>query len=342
MAGTPAVALAVLAAALAADAWAPAGPDGQSTGAQCGPGAAAPLPPCAAAQEQRGARMSIAVALADDLLVMGEGGVHLRGDVLVGNYDPREGHMFQEIRAEPSGRIVSKSKIFLRTGSGGEWAAQVGATLKPEDYPPGSYSIGAVTESGLRSPRAMFAVSEGQAAAGEAALDIPPPSTPPPPNGGSIPPNDPTPAAGPAEATDVPPDAPAGLARLDAPAGLPELPELPDAASAVLPGGALPEGAGPPVQPKGASAPSGTPPPPASSGLPPPPSDVPTGRPSGPDPGRGSGLLDQLAGLLTAGYIVAIIVSAIVSFVAMMLVRAALRRLARRRRRPGAPRARRP
>ena len=350
VAGIRAIAAAVLAAALAAAAWAPAGPDGLYSGAQCSSGpdaapraptpASSPVPPCAAAQEQRGARMSIVVTLADDLLVMGEGGVHLRGDVLVHNYDPREGHMFQEIRAEPSGRVVSKSKIFLRTGSGGEWTAQIGATLKPEDYPAGDYSIGAVTESGLRSPRAGFTVSDEPPAAKGGPPAAPPP---PPPDAWPPPARDPIPDAGPSGAADAPSDAPSGLARLDAPVELPELPELPeleDVATAVLPGDGRPEESEPPVQPADAPAP----PPHAPSAARPTP--APPAAPASrlPDPGRGFDLFDHLTGLLTAGYLVTIIVSVIISFVAMMLVRAAVRRIMRRRRRRAAraPRARRP
>ena len=143
-AGEVAAALAA-AAVLAAAAWTAAGP-----------GVAA-----------EGAGMSIVVALAGDSLAMAEGGVHLRGGVAVHNYDPREGHMFQEIRAEPSGRVVSKTKIFVRGGAGGDWVAQIGATLTPEAYPPGGYSIRAVTESGLGSPRVAFTVSGGPGAAPE-------------------------------------------------------------------------------------------------------------------------------------------------------------------------------
>lgn len=312
----------VLAAAAVAAVWAPADPGVLDQGLRCG-GIAAPQ--CAAAQHS--ARMSIAVTLADDVLAMGEGGVHLRGDVAVHNYDPREGHLFQEIRAEPSGRVVSTSKIFTRTGSGGEWVAQVGAVLRPEDYPPGGYSIGVVTESGLRSPRAAFAVSAGPAGTDG---DAPPPPPPRPPDGPLVP-LDPIADAVPAEVAELLQDAPAGMSRLDVPAELTELPDLPGpdvAASAPSPDAApstpaadIPAALSPSAAPARPSVPASQPAPAAAN-------------PPDPD----SGILGHLAGLLTASYLVTIIVSVIISFAVMFAVRTAIRR-AMRRRAARAPRA---
>ena len=325
-----------LALAAAASEWMPQGHDSSDSGLRCGGGGGgggAPAAQCAAAQ---GARMSIAVSLADDVLVMGEGGVHLRGTAVVSGYDPREGHMFQEIRAEPSGRVVSKSKIFPRIGAGGEWAAQVGATLAPETYPPGSYSIGAVTESGLRSPRAGFAVSGGPAEAGGAP---PPPPTPPPPprppaEAGTGLPAEPGPIGGAAlgDAVEMVRAAPAEAARIDPPRELPGLPglsDLGDAVQSVLPD-TPPE---PAPAPAPARPPSAAPEQAASPGAARPPSsarEAPAGAPA-PQPGAGDGLLGYLAGLLTAGYLVTIVLSAIISLFVMMAIRYAMRRARRRR-----------
>ena len=328
--------VAVVAGALAlasAAAWMPQWYDNPDSGPQCGGGGgggdAAPVVRCAAAQ---GARMSVAVSIADDVLVMGEGGVHLRGTAVVSGYDPREGHMFQEIRAEPSGRVVSKSKIFPRIGAGGEWAAQVGATLAPETYPPGSYSIGVVTESGLRSPRAGFAVSGGPAEVGNA----PPP--PPPAEAGTGTPAEPgligDSALG--DAVEMVRAAPAEAARLDPPLELPALPDLDDAVPAALPDfedavpAALP--GIPPPDPAPAPAPAD----PAPAAVPPGAAEpASSGGPSAPapaqQPGAGAGLLGYLAGLLTAGYLVTIVLSAVISFFVMMAIRYAMRRARRRR-----------
>ena len=320
--GLPAAAVAVLVTAAAAAAWLPADPGGPDPGLRCG-GIAAPQ--CAAAQQS--ARMSIAVTLADDVLAMGDGGVHLRGDVAVHNYDPREGHLFQEIRAEPSGRVVSKSKIFTRTGSGGEWVAQVGAVLRPEDYPPGGYSIGVVTESGLRSPRAAFAVSAGPAGA-DGAAPLPPPQRPPDGPPAAL---EPIADAVPAEVAGMLQGVPAGISRLDVPAELPELPELPgpdDAAPAPSPDAV-------PLTPA-ADIPAALSPSPAPA-LPSMPASQPAPAAADP-PDPDSGILGHLAGLLTASYLVTIIVSVIISFAVMFAVRTAIRR-AMRRRASRAPRA---
>lgn len=338
-AGARAAAVVVVAGALAlaaASEWMPQGRDNSDSGPRCGAGGAGGAVPAAQCAAAQGARMSIAVSLADDVLVMGEGGVHLRGTAVVSGYDPREGHMFQEIRAEPSGRVVSKSKIFPRIGAGGEWAAHVGATLAPETYPPGSYSIGVVTESGLRSPRAGFAVSGGPAEAGGA----PPPPPPPPPTpaeAGTGPPAEPGPIGGAAlgDAVEMVQAAPAEAARLVPPLELPALPGLEDDAPAASPG-----------LEDDAPAPHPGIPPPEQAPAPAPAAPVPAAPPGAAEPaplrgssapapvqqpGAGDGLLGYLAGLLTAGYLVTIVLSAIISLFVMMAIRYAMRRARRRR-----------
>ena len=322
-----AAAVAALAVAAAGDLQAAAGP----AGGECGPACAGGDPPAAAAAPPQppppptaplplphaaaqGARMSIVVTLAGDFLVMREGGVHLRGDMVAHDYDPREGHMFQEIRREPGGPVISKTKIFVKTGVDGTWVAQVGSVLSPEDYPPGDYSIRIVTESGLGSKRAPFAVSDRPGPEGTVA-----PSGRP---GAAVLPD------APSEIAEILPDAPSEIAEI--------LPDAPSEIAKAL----QPDAPGNPPGPPHAGRPA----PSAASPMDPPPDGEQA--PAAEQPAlafllgighsllaHAADLLDYLSALFTANRLVLLVLSVVISFFVMMAIRTAWRRWRRRRRR---------
>ena len=101
--------------------------------------------------------MKINVTLNDDVFLTGDY-IHVRGDVIVRDYDPRNGYLYQEIR-DDSNRLMSSSEIFIQNMPGNIWSGNVGFVIT-ESYPTGNYYVRVVTESGIQSNHASFSISD--------------------------------------------------------------------------------------------------------------------------------------------------------------------------------------
>jgi len=95
-------------------------------------------------------------------------GNHVRGDLSVWNFDPREGRLYLEERRKGTDELIDRSEVTVADRNNGMWYNPIGFVAESDAYPPGNYYIQVVTESGMKSNRADFSMHDGIPPLGQA------------------------------------------------------------------------------------------------------------------------------------------------------------------------------